>query len=125
MPTRHRDLLLARCEGRLTITRHPDGCLLVYPRSQWESKREEIAALPYSARALQRLLLGSATDSELDSAGRVLVPGVLREEAGLAREAMLIGMGAHFELWDPQRMREREERDLAAGLPEAAAGFTF
>ena len=125
MPTRHRDLLLARCEGRLTITRHPDGCLLVYPRSQWESKREEIAALPYSARALQRLLLGNATDSELDSAGRVLVPGVLREEAGLAREAMLIGMGAHFELWDPQRMREREERDLAAGLPEAAAGFTF
>jgi len=125
MPTRHRDLLLARCEGRLTITRHPDGCLLVYPRSQWESKREEIAALPYSARALQRLLLGNATDSELDSAGRVLVPGVLREEAGLAREAMLIGMGAHFELWDPQRMREREERDLAGGLPEAAAGFTF
>ena len=125
MPTRHRELLLARCEGRLTITRHPDGCLLLYPRNHWEIKREEVAALPYSARALQRLLLGNATDTELDSAGRVLLPGVLRNEAALEREAMLIGMGAHFEIWDPLRMREREERDLAGGLPDAAAGFTF
>jgi len=125
MPTRHRDQLLAHCEGRLTLTRHPDGCLLVYPRPQWESKRGELAVLPYSARALQRLLLGSAIDVELDSSGRVLVPTVLREDAHLAREATLIGMGMHFELWDPVLLREREERDLANGLPEAAADFSF
>ncbi len=125
MPARHRDELLLVCDGRMTITRHPDGCLLVYPRPQWENKRNELAALPYGARALQRLLLGSAIDVELDSAGRILVPTGLREDARLAREATLIGMGAHFELWDPQMLREREERDLANGLPEAASGFSF
>jgi len=125
MPTRHRDQLLASCEGRLTLTRHPDGCLLVYPRPQWESKRAELAVLPYSARALQRLLLGNAIDVELDSAGRLLVPNGLREDAHLGREASLIGMGEHFELWEPEALRAREERDLANGLPEAAAGFSF
>jgi MraZ protein len=125
MPTRHRDALVASCEGRLTITRHPDGCLLVYPRPQWEAKRAELAVLPYAARALQRLLLGSAIDVELDTAGRLLVPTVLRDDARLAREATLIGMGAHFELWEPELLREREERDLAGGLPDAAAGFSF
>jgi len=125
MPTRHRDQLLAGCEGRLTLTRHPDGCLLVYPRPAWEARREELAVLPYAARALQRLLLGNAIDVEIDSAGRLLIPTGLREDAKLAREATLIGMGAHFELWQPEMLREREERDLANGLPDAAAGFTF
>jgi len=125
MPTRHRDQLLADCEGRLTLTRHPDGCLLVYPRPQWESKRAELAVLPYSARGLQRLLLGSAIDVELDGAGRMLVPTGLREDARLAREATLIGMGTHFELWEPELLREHEQRDLANGLPESAASFSF
>lgn len=125
MPTRHRDSLLASCEGRLTLTRHPDGCLLVYPRPQWELKRAELAVLPYAARALQRLLLGNAIDVDLDSAGRLLVPNGLRQDARLGREATMIGMGAHLELWEPELLREREEHDLAGGLPEAAAGFSF
>ena len=70
MPTRHRDALVAQCEGRLTLTRHPDGCLLVYPRPVWESKREQLVRLSAAARDLQRLLLGSASDVEFDSAGR-------------------------------------------------------
>ena len=125
MPSRYRDLLLAQCEGRLTLTRHPDGCLLVYPREVWEAKRSQIAALPYAARALQRLTLGSAIDVELDSAGRMLVPNGLRDDAGLERDATLMGLGEHFELWAPSRLREREERDLAGGLQDAAAHFTF
>lgn len=125
MPSRHRDLLLARCEGRLTITRHPDGCLLLYPRPHWEEKRSELALLPYAARALQRLVLGSAIDVELDSAGRLLVPNVLREDAHLEREAALLGLGGHFEVWDPELLRQREERDLSEGLPSSAGGFTF
>jgi MraZ protein len=124
MPTRHRDALQALCDARLTLTRHPDGCLLVYPRPRWESKREEIARLPYAARALQRLLLGSAIDVELDAAGRLLIPSELRAAAALDRDAMLLGMGEHFELWDAARHASTEQTHLATGL-EAAAGFTF
>ena len=125
VPSRHRDVLTAQCEGRLTLTRHPDGCLLVYPRPVWEARREAIAALPYSARALQRLLLGSAADTEIDSAGRVLVPSELRVAAALERDVMLLGMATHFELWDIARLAQQEERQLAQALPESAASFSF
>jgi MraZ protein len=125
MPSRHRDSLAASCDGRLTLTRHPDGCLLVYPRPTWEARREQIAQLPYSARALQRLLLGSATDVDLDTAGRVLVPTELRAAARLERDVMLLGMGAHFELWDTATLNQHERASLADGLPDSAAGFTF
>lgn len=125
MPARHRDALAASCEGRLTLTRHPDGCLLVYPRPVWDARRQQIAQLPYSARALQRLLLGSAADAELDSAGRVLVSAELRAAAGLERDVMLLGMGAHLELWDVTRLAEHERQALANGLPDSASDFTF
>lgn len=125
MPARHRDALASACEGRLTLTRHPDGCVLLYPRPTWEARRQQIAQLPYSARALQRLLLGSAVDVELDSAGRVLVSSELRTAAGLERDVMLLGMGAHLELWDASRLAEHERQSLADGLPDSAAGFTF
>ena len=125
MPARHRDSLAASCEGRLTLTRHPDGCVLVYPRPTWEQRRQQIAELPYAARALQRLLLGSAVDVELDSAGRILVSAELRDAAGLGRDVMLLGMGAHFELWDVARLGEHERQSLANGLPDSAADFTF
>jgi len=125
IPTRHRDMLTAQCEGRLTLTRHPDGCLLVYPRPVWEARRETIATLPYSARALQRLLLGSAADTEIDSAGRVLVPSELRVAAGLERDVMLLGMATHFELWDLARMAKQEQSQLVQALSESAASFSF
>jgi len=125
VPTRHRDVLTAQCDGRLTLTRHPDGCLLVYPRPVWEARREAIAALPYSARSLQRLLLGNAADTEIDSAGRVLVPSELRAAAALERDVMLLGMATHFELWDLARLAQQDERPAGPPLPESAGSFTF
>ena len=91
VPTRHRDALIEQAKGCLTLTRHPDGCLLVYPRPEWETKREQIAAFPMSARALQRLLLGSAQDVEIDGSGRILVAPELRAAAGFTRDVMLLG----------------------------------
>lgn len=125
IPTRHRDALLSQAEGRLTLTRHPDGCLLVYPRPVWEAKRVEIAAFPMTARALQRLLLGNAQDVEIDGAGRILVAPELRNAAGLTREVMLLGMASHFELWDAAEWARREAEDLAKGIPEALSQFSF
>ncbi len=126
IPTRHRDALISGNQGRLTLTRHPDGCLLVYPRSVWEERRDVIARFPISARALQRLLLGNALDVDMDASGRILVSPELRQAAGLSKEAMLLGMGSHFELWDTAEWARREAEDLAKGMmSDALDDFSF
>jgi len=125
IPTRYRDALISKEAGRLTLTRHPDGCLLFYPRSVWELKREQIAALPMSARAFQRLLLGNAHDVEMDSAGRILIAAELRQAANLEREAMLLGLGGHFEIWHPELLEKRQEEDLAQSMSEVFEQFSF
>lgn len=126
IPSRHRDALVSCEQGRLTLTRHPDGCLLVYPRSVWEERRHVIASFPASSRALQRLLLGNALDVDMDASGRILVSPELRQAAGLARDVMLLGMGSHFELWDTAEWARREAEDLAKGMmTDALDDFSF
>lgn len=125
VPARHRDALNVECEGRVTLTRHPDGCLMLFPRPVWEVHRERIAALPMSARPWQRIFLGSAVDVEMDSAGRLLISPELREAAGLVKNVMLLGMGSHFEVWDAQALAAKDQEAIAAGVPEALATFSF
>lgn len=125
IPTRHREALAKRSGVAVTLTRHPDGCVLVYPRCVWEEKRKALAALPYQARVFQRVVLGSAVDLDIDSAGRVLVPNELRKLCGLGREVALVGLGEHFELWDSKRMAKLEKEALNGALGEAAENFNF
>lgn len=125
VPTRHREALMVQCEGRLTLTRHPDGCLLLYPRPVWESVRERIAALPISASGWKRFFLGNATDVDLDGTGRLLIAPELRQAVALEKEVVLLGMGAHFELWDAQALAAKEEEAIAGGLPEALSGLSI
>jgi len=125
IPTRHREALAALCEGRLTLTRHPDGCVLIYPRPEWEKKREALAAMSGRARVLPRIMLGSAMDVEIDSTGRILISPELRAAAAIERDVMLLGMGERFELWEPARLEAFERDHLAQGLPDAAADFVF
>ena len=125
IPAKHRDALLAQCEGRLTLTRHPDGCLLLFPRPAWEAMRQQIAAWPIAARDWKRVFLGNAVDVELDGAGRILVAPELRAAAGLTRDVMLLGMGSHFEVWDAAKHAETEAQTIASGMPEALSGFSF
>ena len=117
MPSRHREALALSCSLEVTVTRHPDGCLLIYPRNRWEKKREAIAALPYSARFLQRIVLGSAVDLTIDKAGRVLIPADLRTLAGLEKEVVLVGV--------LDRLAKLEEEAAAAGFEAAAGDFQF
>ncbi len=125
IPARHRDALSLQSEGRVTLTRHPHGCLLFFPRPVWETHREQIAGWPLSARAWQRIFLGSALDVEMDSAGRILISPELRQAAGLMRDVMLLGMGSHFEIWDADRLAENEAAAVAAGMPDVLQNFSF
>lgn len=106
MPAKYRDRLQDLCGGQLVITvDRDDRCLLVYPLPEWEEIERKLAKLPSlnkQTRRLQRLLIGHATECELDSAGRILLPPKLREYAGLDKQVMLLGQVNKFELWDEQ-----------------------
>ena len=125
VPTRHRDVLSATANGQLTITRHPHGCLMVFPRPEWEKFASRIAALPMSDLWTKRIFLGNAQDVEIDSAARVLVAPELRTAAGLSKDVMLLGMGSHFELWDAQRYAAHEAEVMAQAMPDALQDFSF
>ncbi len=106
MPTKYRDRLQDLCGGQLVITvDRDDRCLLAYPLPEWEEIERKLAKLPSlnkQARRLQRLLIGHATECELDGAGRILLPPKLREYAGLDKQVMLLGQVNKLELWDEQ-----------------------
>ena len=125
MPSRHRELLAAVCANQLTITKHPDGPLMIFPRPGWEEFRDRIAALPMSAAGWKRVFLGNAMDVEIDAASRVLIAPELRRSAGLEKDVMLLGMGSHFELWDSARYAEHEGVVMKSELPQALQDFSF
>lgn len=119
VPTKYRELLVERCGGRLVVTADPSGCLLLYPFPEWEPIERKLTALssfnPVS-RTLQRILVGSASDVELDNAGRILLPTMLRKHAGLEKEVVLVGQGNKFEIWSESAWQAQFEQ--AGQLPD-------
>ena len=118
VPARWRELLVANVGGQLVVAKNPDGCLSLYPLPVWEKIENELLSLTSEHDAWRRILLGSATEVEIDSASRVLIPPELRIWAGLDREVKFMGVGPHFELWDQARYEARETVAIAAGRPE-------
>ena len=130
MPTRYREILVDRCAGQLIVTIDIDErSLLIYPLQDWEALERDLTRLPNfnkSARKIQRLLIGHATDAELDTSGRLLIPPPLRQYASLEKKAVLIGQGRKFELWSEDVWQARrdawleedtlESEDLPDGL---------
>ena len=135
MPTRYRDALLAEDAGALVLTIDTEEtCLLLYPVKQWQVIEDNLQRLPSFnalARRIQRLLIGHATDIELDSNGRVLLPPLLREYAQLDKRVVLIGQGNKFEVWDEALWQTRRSQWLAEdglggeGLPEEMKNFSL
>jgi MraZ protein len=119
VPARWRDMLMASVNGQMVVAKNPDGCLALYPLPVWELFEQNVLSLPTEDEAWRRFFIGSATEVEIDSASRVLLPPELRDWAGLEREVKFMGVGPHFELWDMARYETREAEALAKGRPEA------
>ena len=116
IPTRYRDRIEAVCGGQMVVTVDRDHCLLIYPLHDWEEIERKLVKLPSlnkAARRLQRLLIGHATEVELDSNGRINVPPPLRDFAQLEKKVVLIGQGNKFELWDDDSWCKRRDEWLA------------
>ena len=100
MPSRYRELL----QTSLVVTIDTeDKCLLLYTAGEWRRIEESLQKLPSfnpAARRIQRLLIGHATDVDMDAQGRILLPVELRNYAELQKQAVLIGQGNKFEMWD-------------------------
>jgi MraZ protein len=131
VPSKHRDALQTQCAGRLVLTAHPHGCLLLYPQPAWEPIQARMMALSSfdtQSSALQRLLVGYAEDLELDSTGRLLVSPALREFADLEKQAMLVGQGSHFELWNIESWHKQLKQVMTGddtSLPAELEGFSL
>jgi MraZ protein len=127
LPARYRESIQESSNGKLVITVDVDRCLLIYPEPEWETIQQKLMQLPSinkQVRRLQRLLLGHATECEVDGNHRILLPPPLRNFANLTKHAVLIGQGNKFELWDQEtweKMRERwiKEENKLSDISEA------
>ena len=133
LPARYRERLLEICQSQLIVTIDTDQpCLLIYPQPEWELIEEKIEALPSFnpiTRRIQRLLIGHATEVEVDAIGRMLLSNPLREFAQLGKKVVLIGQGKKFELWDEALWSERMQSWLGESgdneMPEALSELTL
>ncbi len=106
IPKRYRDAISEASDNQLvaTIDLH-SPCLLIYTLDEWEVIERKLMSLPNidpQARMYQRLLIGQASEMEMDAQGRVLLPSQLREHAQLEKPAVLLGQGNKFELWSQE-----------------------
>jgi MraZ protein len=94
---------LPEAENRYVLSRGLEKCLTLYPLKKWEAITAQIGELndfDPKVRQFRRLFLGGATEIELDAAGRMLLPGSLREYAGLIKDIVLVAVIDRFEIWD-------------------------
>lgn len=96
------------------LTKGLDGCLSIYPMDEWNTFENKLKSLPLTdknARAFQRFFVAGATTCELDKQGRILVPGTLREFAGLDKEVVLTGNLTKIEVWSKEKWAENNSYD--------------
>ncbi|MEH6626950.1 MAG: division/cell wall cluster transcriptional repressor MraZ [Motiliproteus sp.] len=121
MPVRYRSVIVDDCEGQMVATIDTESrCLLMYTQPEWDliqGKIEQLSSFNPATRRIQRLLIGYATDLEMDANGRLLLPATLREYAGLEKKIILLGQGKKFEIWsDENWSKQRDDYlDDAAG----------
>jgi MraZ protein len=129
LPARYRDAVAVASDGRIVVTIDMrESCLLLYPLAEWElvqGKLENLSNINPQARLLQRLLIGHATDLELDAAGRLLLPSMLRDFGGLKKKLVLVGQGNKIEIWSADHWQQRLIlwREEGAALLDSEALF--
>lgn len=133
LPTRYRGPITERFAGCLVLTVHSDGCLLLYPQTEWQDLERKLIRLPNQdprTRSLQRMLIGHATEVEMDGHGRILIAPRLREFAKLEKRVALAGVGNKFEIWDEEVWDQKCSTWMAQGeggsdMPDPFASLTL
>ena len=108
------------------ITKGLDGCAYVYSSDSWDEITDKLQNLSFgsaSARAFSRFILSSATEVNIDKAGRVLLPENLREHTGVETEVVIAGVGSRLELWEPQAW-QKQQATLTQQVDQLAEGLS-
>ncbi len=104
VPSRYRDLIAVQAENNLVITLNPlDRSLWLYPLPEWDVIEDKLATLSdfdKQSRRTKQMMRGYASDCQLDSQGRILLPKELRSYAELTKQAVILGQGNKFEIWN-------------------------
>ena len=98
------------------ITKGLDNCLFVYDNSEW-------ALTNAAGRKFSRFLLAGATTCEVDKQGRILLPAVLREFAGIEKDAVLVGVGSRIEIWSKDKWLDANTFDDMEEIAEHMEGL--
>lgn len=109
LPAGFKKQLPEESAAQFIINRGFEKCLTLYPRQSWEPIFSEISKLndfDPKVREFRRYFLNGATQLELDSAGRLLLPKNLTEHAGLEREIVLVSAVNKIEIWDKGKYKE-------------------
>ena len=134
IPARQREPILNICDGKLVLTIDTQSpCLALYPIGEWDRIELEVQNLPAlkpQVKRFQRLVLGYATDVDLDSSGRLLLPPSLREYAHLKKKLVLVGQGNKLEVWAENLwLEERDdalaERGAEVSLPDELVSLSL
>ena len=129
LPPDFREMLLARsATGQLVLT-SLDGCVYGFPWPDWQEFEEKINRLknpPRILRDFKRVVLGGIEVTAADGQGRIRLPRELMDYAGIDKEAVLVGQGNHFEIWDAGRLAPvlAQNFDEVADIM-AASGIDF
>ena len=108
------------------VTKGLDGCLFVYENTEWKSLEEKLKKLPLTnanARKINRFFLAGAALCEVDKQGRILLPAVLREFAGIGKDAVMVGVGNRIEIWSKESWMSANVYDDMDEIAESMEGF--
>jgi MraZ protein len=97
----------------VVVTRGLDKCLFVYPANVWKEIAEKLSAFPMgesTTRSFVRMMLSGASDVDVDSQGRILLPDYLKEYAGLDKNVTVAGLFNRLEIWDEVKWKTYREK---------------
>jgi len=98
--------------------------LRAYPVTEWQALEERVRQMPRFDPAvvrLKRVLISGATECPIDKNGRILIPPVLRQFAGLEREMIWAGMVDNIEIWSKENWSQAFEQARGPDLMDALA----
>ena len=107
---------------KVVITRGLDTCLFMFSQKAWEKIAEKVSGLPVGqadTRGMSRFLLAGAVETEVDSAGRILIPEYLKEFADLKSRVILAGVSDRVEIWN-EKTWEEYKRKIEKGADQMA-----